>query len=161
MKIKLNSSNQSKLRSVTAATQRGTTFYRCTIDQVIETLENIDANMWLQYVIKEYGWDAIDFKHNLFGSEIIDDVLYICKTDGYEIQINGEDVEPEFALEDYSIEELSAYIEDATDDIVRSSITTYELKPIDLDEVSLRLLELGNSFTDVVKSAQDADLIEK
>ena len=114
----------------------------------------------MQYVINEYGWDALDFKHNLFGSEIIDDVLYICKTDGYEIQINGEDVEPEFALEDYSVEELSAYIDDADDDIITNSITTYELKPIDLDEVSLRLLELGNSFIDVVKAAQDADIID-
>lgn len=160
MKIKLNQSNRINSKSITAATQSGTTFYKCTLDQVIEALKKADSNIWLQYVINEYGWDALDFKHNLFGSEIIDDVLYICKTDGYEIQINGEDVEPEFALEDYSVEELSAYIDDADDDIITNSITTYELKPIDLDEVSLRLLESGNSFKDVVKAAYDADIID-
>lgn len=161
MVIRSSKSEVTKLQKVTAAENNGTMFYRCTLDQVINAHRDANSNVWLIYALEEYGWNAIDFDHNLFGSALIDDDLYICKTDGYEININGENVDPETALEYYDIEELSGYIENADDDIILHSITTYELSnKLDINELAIQMLNDQYSFLDLVEAAKDADFIE-
>ena len=159
MRIKSNKINN--MRKITAATESGTVFYKCKLDQVIQAEKDNDCNTWLLYALIEYGWNAIDFDHNMYGSAIIDDELYICKTDGYEINVDGEQVDPESALEDYDIESLSGYIQDATADIIIHSITEYELsKDIDVEELAIQMLNDQYSFVDLVEAAKDADIIE-
>lgn len=79
-----------KLQSVTAASNLGTTYYRATLGTVVQMLARNDANLFLLYLIEEYGFDALDFKKHMFGSAVVEenneDVIYICVTDGYDFQ---------------------------------------------------------------------------
>lgn len=138
----------------------GTVYYETTLNQVIDALENNDANMWLILALKESGWDSIDFKNNMFGSKVINDKLYICQTNGQDINVSGKDVDPETALDDYELSELSAYIEPASDDIIIKNITGYEIKITNVNETAIELLQHGNSLLDVVKDAEELGLLD-
>lgn len=142
--------------AVTAAMQIGTTYYRVTLDDIESVMQDsTDANIWILKSFQELGWDAIDFEHNLFGSQVIDDVLYICNTDGRDIDVRGEKVDPEIALEDYNLSELSDYIEDADDETVLKYITPYEIKTPKFNNWASELLKDGYRFTDLVDDAQE------
>ena len=156
MKI-IKSSN--KLETISATKQLSTVFYETTIENAIDALERSNGNIWVIELLKSNGWDAIDFKHNLFGSKVIDDKLYICETNGQDIQVNGQPVDPERALEECSIEDLSEYIQPASDDKITSSITGYEITVSNVEDVAIQLLEDGNSFSDVVRDAEELELI--
>lgn len=146
----INTSND-----ITAATQSGTTYYKTTVEQIIDTLKADEANPWLIAAFQNDGYDAIDYKHNLYGSAVLDDGLYICVTDGHDIEINGEQVDPEAALEDYPVEELSAFIKPATDDIIRRWITPDEIKVPWLDGWAADLLDSGYSFIELAEAAKE------
>ena len=150
----------SKLQSIEAATSYGTKFYRTTIDETIDALKQSNSNIWVIYMLESEGWNAIDFDNNLFGSKVIDDELFICETDGQDIQVNGHFIDPEKALEEYDVSELSAYIQPADKDKIAKSITGYEVKISDVDKVAIELLDNGYSFTDVVKDAEELELLD-
>ncbi len=142
--------------AVTAAMQLGTTYYRVTLNDIESVMQDsTDANIWILKSFQELGWDAIDFEHNLFGSQVIDDVLYICNTDGRDIDVGGEKVDPEIALDDYNLSELSDYIEDADDETILKYITSYEIKTPKFNNWAAELLKAGYKFTDLVTDAQE------
>lgn len=145
-------------RYIQGAESIGTTFYSADLKTVQEVLKSNHLNLFAQYSIDEYGWDAIDFKHNLFGSEVIDDILYICVTDGQDINIEGKSVDPESALTEYDVSSCEDYIQEATDDIILKHITVYEVIVDDIDTAALELLKQGESFEDLMEAAQELDL---
>lgn len=141
---------------ITAATQVGTTYYQITLDDVKNAMkDNNDANIWILKSFEELGWDAIDFDHNLFGSQIIDNVLYLCVTDGRNIEVGGGLVDPEAALEDYDVSELSAYVQEADEDTILKYITQYEIETPNFNKWAEDLLSDGYKFTDLVSAAQE------
>ena len=113
------------------------------------------ANVWLLQRLESVGWEAIDLKNALFGSDVIDDVLYICCTDGKDIQVGDSLVDPEMALRGYSPEELRSYIVDADDKIVKRYVTEFALAEFDIDESAEQLLKEGKSFIDLMEAAQN------
>lgn len=52
--MKMNRTKSTKLQPVTATSNIGTTYYRATLDNVIQTLARNDANLFLLYLIEEY-----------------------------------------------------------------------------------------------------------
>ena len=96
----------------------GTTFYKMTRKQFEDAFEK--ENLWIQEIIKRSK--DFDCLVDMFGSEEIDGDYYICVTDGREIEVNGEMVDPETALQEYSLSDLSGYIKDATKKVILDSI---------------------------------------
>lgn len=143
--------------SIKAATTAGTTFYEVTLEDIQSAFNEDDANVWIGKMFELDGWDAIDFETALYGSQIIDDVLYICVTDGQDIKIKGEYVDPEAALEYYQLNHLSEYIKEGTSDIIKKYITEYEVVTPDFNKLAELLLKDGHLFTDIVKDAQEFD----
>ena len=137
----------------------GTTYYRLTEDDVIEGLEQKECNIFAKSVFDSVGWDCLNFQKNLFGSKLIDNVLYVCVTDGKKINIDDYEVDPEKALNDFEIEELEDYIEDGTPETVRRFITTHEMNKFDVEQVSINLLEEGYTLKQVFDAATEAELI--
>ena len=133
---------------------RYTTFYKTDIEHVQHVLSENDVNVWLQKSIEVEKFDAIDFKNNLFGSNVIDGELYLCVSNETEITVNDEKVDPEDALDTFSLSELSKYIKPATDDIILSYITTYEIYQPDFDKYSEELLSEGVSFERMFNDAK-------
>ena len=160
MKIIKNLNCAATSSAITAARSIGTTFYYTDLDNVREVLRNNDLNIFAQYWLDQYGWEAINLKDNLFGSQIIDDLLYICVTDGSDMIINGEAVDPEFALEEYGVDACSAYIEPAPDDIITRYISEYEIDVADFEEAAMELLKGGYSFAELYKAAEDYNFDE-
>lgn len=136
--------------AVNPAQNPGTTFYSATVDDIIDAYGDVTLNAWIRQAFVDRGLDAIDYDHNLYGSAIIDDVLYICVTDGYDIEVNGEEVDPEEALSEYTPEDLSDYIKPATAEIIRRYITEYELKTPDFESLAIDLLRDGHTFSKLV-----------
>ena len=145
---------------ITAAEESGdTTFYTITESQLLKHYDSNDNGI-LRFVVSENGFNAFDIDR-LYGSKIIGDVLYLCVTDGHDIIVNGEETYPEDALDMYDISALSAYIQEGDDKIIDRYVSEYELKPIDINDVALDLLDGGAvDFTDVVEWAKDLDLID-
>lgn len=160
--MKMQRSKSTKLQSVTAASNIGTTYYRATLDNVIQTLTRNDANIFLLYLIEEDGFDALDFKKHMFGSAVFEenheDVIYICVTDGYEIEVDGEMIDPEEALENYSPRYLDNRIQDANDDIIMRNITPYELLDFDESSIARGILKTYDvSFKKVVSDFEEIE----
>ena len=148
-------------RIITGAIQSGTVFYKIELEDAISVLEDDPkTNLFVLYQIRNNGFDAFDTKNMMYGSIAIDDILYLCNTDGHEISVDGENVDPEYALHEYPAEQLSDYIEPGTPEIIKKYLTTYELAPFDIDEVAQELIDGGHKFTTVVEEAYNADLIE-
>lgn len=131
-----------------------TTFYRATLTDVVNATAE-DGNLWVAYALFIYGWGAINFKSHLFGSKVIDDVLYICDTDGRDILVDNETVEPEMVLEEYSIEDLEFYIKDATPAVINRFITSYEIKTPDFNKWAPDLLKQGYTFIELAEDMED------
>ncbi len=136
--------------AVHPAKTSGTTFYAVTLEQIIDTYSKPDNNVWIMQSFIESGWDAIDYDNNLFGSQIIDDVLYICVTDGRDIIIDDENVDPEEALELYDIDDLGEYIQPASDQVIKKYITEYELNMPDFDKWAPSMISSKYDFTKLV-----------
>ena len=142
-------------QTVTDVSSIGTTYHRITLDDCVKLLQKDKANVWLLQRLESVGWEAIDLKNALFGSDVIDDVLYICCTDGKDIQVGDSLVDPEIALRGYSPEELRSYIVDADDKIVKLYVTEFALVEFDIDESAEQLLKEGKSFIDLMEAAQN------
>lgn len=142
----------------------GTTFYEATLDDILSVLESDDANPWLIYALKSDGMDAIKID-DMFGSAIIDDVLYICVTDGRDIVVDGRRIDPEYALDNSMTQETvselySDYIVRASKDIIRERITEYEIEMRNTSDLAAWMLDDGIAFEDIVEYAREIDLIE-
>ncbi len=142
-----------------AVDSTGTTFYEVT-DEMLQDFYRDDKNIVLTYLVRNEGLDAFDTVETAIGSAMIDGVLYVCVTDGAEIDVNGELVDPEYALDEYSIEELSDYIVPADAEVLKRFVSQYELRPVDLDDIAIELLNAGHSFSTIVQDAADLDLLD-
>lgn len=139
----------------------GTTFYKITEDQLKKFYED-DKNIALRYIVESKGFDAFN-TDEMYGSYYSpsEDAFYYCETDGHYISVNGNDeVDPESAMEDYSIEDLYEYIEDGTDDEIRKYFSEYELADIDADDVGTSLVEDGYTFKEALEALDKLDALD-
>ena len=74
--------------------------------------------------------------------------------------MDGREVDPEEALDEYPLDKLAAYIEDFDEDVVRSTISIYDMAVVDLNVVAISMLEDGNDYTEITKRAIESGLIE-
>lgn len=141
-------------------TARSTVFYEITLDQLLDYYES-DSNFVVTAIINQYEFDAFDLSL-MYGSAVIEDALYVCVTDGEDIVIDGYKADPEDALEEYDLDELEAFIEPATDEIIKRYASPYEfnLSKIDVDEIAAELLQSGYPLVDIIKNMQAIDLLE-
>ena len=138
--------------------QSGTSFYEISLDDAISVFRSNNNNAWIYKSLLEYGWDCIDFQHNLFGSKVIDNTLYLCVTDGQEILVQDDFVDPETALNLYDLSELEDYIESADSDIITYYITEYEIDEPQFDKWAESLLKSGYTFTKLVSDYDSFDV---
>lgn len=138
------------LCSVHAPSQKGTKFYKYTIDDVIDIFSSEDSNIWVYTAFVERGWDAIDFNNNLYGSRIIKNVLYLCVSDGYGIRVGESTFDPDSILDDLDLSEIDEYIKDGDGDVARKYITEYELHKPDFDKWADSVLDSGVKFSKMV-----------
>lgn len=158
MKISRNKSEyNASMVSVQAAKNAGTTYYRIPLDKAVQALKNKKCNLFLAYELQRSGWSAIKIDE-FFGSKCIDDTLYFCVTDGQDINVGSQMLDPESALRKIHLEHLKPYIKDADDDFISKHITEYELKmPKGKDLVNcvkMMLNEIDN-FDRIYKSYSD------
>jgi hypothetical protein len=134
----------------------GTTFYKVTLEQLKDAFsnDNIMNNILILGAIDVQGFNALNLKA-LFGSVVVEDILYLCKTDGNEIEVDGKLINPEYAIEEYGIESIQSMIQDSTPEIILKDVTEYEIAP-DFDEVALYLLNSGHSFHSLVEAANES-----
>ena len=123
-----------------------TTYYRVTVKDLLDYFK--DKNVWMWAAFDNEGFDCLDIK-SLYGSAIIGDTLFLCETNGVEIEVDGEQVDPETALEDYSISALSKYIKDVTDKAIEKNIDEYVIKGFKYDKWAPDLIKKYD-FTDMV-----------
>lgn len=132
-----------------AATPGGTIWYEAEFDQVRDALK--DENLILYGAFLTNGFDCISsIDINLPGSYVQGDYLYICESDGELINVNGDQVDPDSAMEEYGPEMLSAYIVPADDKIIRQKLTEYEITNYDIDDVAYELFDEGYTFTTIL-----------
>lgn len=132
-----------------AATPGGTIWYEAEFDQVRDALK--EENLILYGAFLTNGFDCIsNLDINLPGSYVQGDYLYICESDGEPINVNGDEVDPEYAMEEYEPELLSAYIVPADDKIIKQKLTEYEITNYDIDEVAYELFDEGYTFTTIL-----------
>lgn len=132
-----------------AKTPGGTVWYEAEFEQVRDALE--EENLILYGALLTNGFDCIsNIDINLPGSYLEGDYLYLCETDGKLINVNGEDVDPESAMQDYGPEVLSAYIIPAYSKIITQKLTEYEITNYDIDNVAYELFEEGYRFTTIL-----------
>ena len=140
-----NSSKESLIMKITSAKKfdYGTTFHKVTEELLQDSFTFADDNIFLVDEIKSYGMGAIKEDSLPLGSAIVDDVLYICDTDGKDIDVGGTEIFPEAAIEEVGISALKDYIEDANEKTVQHYITPYEIDFEDITETAKRLLNSG------------------
>ena len=135
--------------------ESGTVFYEITESDLLKFYDKSDNGI-MRFIVDRDGFDAFDLEQ-LYGSELFDDhLLYLCVTDGADIEINGEDVFPEEALAKYTPDDLFAYIKPGNDGIIRRYLSEYELKTYDINDVAFDMIHDGYpDFTEIVKWAEE------
>lgn len=141
----------------TKISENGTIFYRIPLQDVIKYYDNPKRNIWVWKSFVEEGWNCINFDNSLFGSAVDGSDLYLCVTDGMEIDVDGNAVDPEQALEEYDLDELSDYILPGNDGIIRRYITDSEIKTPKFDKWASDLIDDGYDFTSLVEDAMEFD----
>lgn len=137
-----------------AATPGGTIWYEAEFDQVRDALK--EENLILYGAFLTNGFDCIsNLDINLPGSYVQGDYLYICESDGELINVNGDQADPESAMEEYKPEMLSAYIVPADDKIIQQKLTEYEITNYDIDDVAYELFEEGYTFTTILADYEE------
>ena len=112
-------------------------------------------NVFLKYTALYDGFDALDLDL-MYGTRVIDDTLYICSSDGKAIQVGNEEVDPEFALDNYTPDELHAYMEDVTDKILVSHTTANDFdKDLLKENLNDAAIEALQDFVDFPKLIED------
>lgn len=138
---------------MSAETIAGTTWYPVTLKQFKDFAEDNIENVFLKYTIIYDGFDALDLDL-MYGTRVVDDTLYICSSDGKDIQVGNEEVDPEFALDKYSPDELSAYMEDVTDKVLESHTTANdfnrELLEENLNNAAIEALQDDVDFSELI-----------
>lgn len=140
------------------AEDSGTTYYRVTEDQLLDYAEN-SRNVVFRYLIEKYSFDALDLESKMFGSRLIDNVLYICDTDKQKIQVDGEFVDPERAIDNYDLDDLEAYIQDSNEHVLERFVDGRELKHVNVDHIFSDLLDQGYHTDEILKSIKDLRLL--
>lgn len=125
----------------------GTTFYRITLDKLKSVLGK--DNIWIDALIEKDGFDCLPKR--LYGSKEIGDTFFLCVTDGEDIEVKGEMVDPESALDEYSLSDLSDYIKDATDKIIKDNIDPeeFEFNEREINDLAYDMIRKGTRFTDM------------
>lgn len=138
----------------------GTQFYKISEEDLKKYFED-DSNIVMRYVVATQGFDAFD-TDSMWGSyyDRATGNFYYCNTDGQDIMINGEEIDPESALDEYSIEDVQEYVVDGTDSKIRKYFTEYELKPVDIDEAGQGLIEDGYSFSQIIEDMKKLDAVD-
>lgn len=139
--------------TTTPAMTKGTMFYRLDLKDIIKYFSKSSENCWLWILFKEQGFDAIDFENNLFGSFTDDDEIYVCVTDNKPIWIRGKSISPEYASENYDIDDLSKYIVEGTDYIIHRYLTEHEVYEPDYTLYYDALIDTGYSEEKIEKDA--------
>lgn len=153
---KASGRNLEDLNQVKAATQWGTTYYEASIDQVKEVLK--EKNIVLYGAIETEGFDSIwDLDIHLPGSYVQDDKIYLCGTDGEYINVDGEAVDPETAMEEFGPEMLTAYIQPADDEIISHKLTSYEITNFDMNEVAEQLMSEKYTFFEIYEAFRELE----
>jgi len=134
---------------------KGTTFYRMTIDQIKDAFKD-SYNIWISKTFDELGLDAINFDMLYGSAQDYNGLMYYCDSDGYEIDIDGEMVDPEEALNSYDPEdELAPYTKQATSEIILKNITVHEIQTPSFDKWAEDLMRDGYSFTSLIKAKDE------
>lgn len=143
-----------------------TTYYEISEDTLLDhAMEN--RKLFLYATLLDNGIRAIDVDHHLWGS-IIDtdsDVLYLCVTDGYEIEVDGEFYDPEEVLEkvyygELDPEAVEQYVQKPDDKIINRYINFDVIDPkyADIDHLADLLMREGYTFKEIVKSLDNEDI---
>lgn len=149
--------SKSNSQTVTGATTPGTIYYKTNLKQVLDVLKD-KLNIFCWKSLEDYGFGCIDFDVDLFGSYVDGDDLYICKTDGEDITVNGELVDPEAAMDNFYIDDLTPYIRPATPDVIETYITPYEVSIPDINQAAKDLLDDNYSFSDLVDAYNELNI---
>ena len=150
--------HRSQHQPVVAAENKGigTTWYKVTFQQFKNFIEDYEPNLFVKYTALTNQFECLDI-NQMYCSAIYDDELFICETDGQPIVVGTDaEVDPETAFEDYTPEELHAYIEDAKNSTLTKYITYREfnqdLLEDDRIEAAVEALQSGHySIEDLIK----------
>lgn len=136
----------------------GTTFYVIPAEKLVKALDKSKRNLnkFFIDIIRYTDLTCLNID-DLYGSQIdeVNNVLYLCISNGQPIQVNGEEVDPFEALDKYTIEDLSQYTKQPDDKVILDHISIYELNPDvfdsdTIDTIVEQNLEKGVHFKDIV-----------
>lgn len=144
---------------IKSAEEPGSIWYKITREDLLNNMLWKD-NVWISERLKYYPLDDAINIEDLDGSYATEDTLYFLVTDYSPIIIDGEEIEPEEALEEYSLKDIENYINDNPPKDIIQRITDSDISwaGIDIDTFAKDLLDI-ESFSKVVEDAQDIDLI--
>lgn len=139
-----------------------TIIYKVDVDDIIKILRENKENVITIWQLEEFGLDALDLDAGLWGSAVIGDTLYLMKTDGQDILIDSENVNPEEAIEyvqkqGLDLSTLDPYIQDTDEKYVRIAVSPDVMQTPDFDDVAYDLLKTGTPFIDIVEAAEEYD----
>lgn len=147
----------------------GTTFYPISEERLLKALDRSKKklNKFFVDIVRYSGVSALDLNDS-YGTQIddVNDTIYLCVSDGKPIKVNGEEIDPYEALDAYTIEDLSEYTEQPSDDTILKNITVYELNPDILDSNTIDTivednLGKGVHFKEIVKDYEELkDLLD-
>ena len=132
----------------------GTSWYPVSMRQFGDFAKDHIENVFLKYTAVYDGFDALDLDL-MYGTRVVDDTLYICSSDGKAIQVGNEEVDPEFALDNYTPDELHAYMEDVTDNVLISHTTANDfdrkLLEENLRDAAIEALQYNVDFSKLIE----------
>lgn len=136
-----------------------TVIYKLTLDELVDILKKNHDNIITIWQLQTDGFDAIDMDANMWASRVIDDVLYLVRTDGHDIVVNGQTVDPEDLMEQveegvFSLNDIQPYFAEPDEKYIRVAVDPYAMKTPDYDQAAFELLGLY-SFLDIVEAAEE------
>lgn len=153
MKITKSKKSEHDHVMITSATDYGTVYYKADLSDVKKIVDE-NSSLFVVYSIYEHGFDDIQIDQ-MPGSYIDKDTIYICVTDGKDLNINGEEVDPENAIEEVGLESVSAFIQDAPAEIVTQELDSYVFDLDNLEDCASWLLDNGYSLGAIVEAYND------
>lgn len=146
-----------------SAQQGGTRFYKIPKSDLIDYAWKSDGNVWIDSLLKDHFDDNILEDVMFLGSRVIDGSLYYCVSDLLPIEVDGEYVDPENALDDYSLKDLSGYIVDPAPRSVIEKVDFDDLSfsGVDLEAMAIAILEDGESLYKLFEDADALSLVSE
>ena len=132
----------------------GTTFYRVSLNDVIDHFSKKSENAFILKSFEKLGWGALNFHKHLYDSFICDDDLFICVTDGKKIRYNDKFISPDKLPGNIDLNALESYIASGNDAIIHRYITPYELKQPEFTKWSSELEADGYTKEKLRKDAK-------